>query len=358
MLNNSQFRIQELDRRTLSWWRTRRDRIDMNPSYQRKGRRWSKSDKQYLIDSIINGFDLPKLYFSDFTWGPSNLNNSANAYAVIDGKQRLEAIFDFFDGKLSLSNDFIYIQDPTIKIGGLKLEDLRSKHPTIAEDFENFNPIVMGVVTSEKRYIEELFVRLNRSRALTGAEVRNAMPGPLPELFRLIAEHDFFKSNSKFPNGAGQVLNLAAKIFLFETKNGFESTMKADLDRLTVAASKSNDFKYQEVSDRIFRTLDEMAEMFLYEDTLLSSEGPIPVYYWLIRNSSSETIWSIRDFLQDFNGWLQVYKAGLDLPIDLRTDLNSYDYELRSVNHKSSHEKRFEILLHWFEKWNKGWRLL
>lgn len=68
------FRITQLEAKTLSWWRTRRSKIDMNPSYQRRGRLWSETDKAYLIDSILNGYDIPKLYMADFTWGDSKLN--------------------------------------------------------------------------------------------------------------------------------------------------------------------------------------------------------------------------------------------------------------------------------------------
>lgn len=326
----------------------------MNPPYQRKGRRWAKSDKQYLIDSIINGFDVPKLYFSDFTWGPSALNSSSSAYAVIDGKQRLEAIFEFFDGKLTLSADFTYIPDPTIQIAGLTLDELRHKHPNIAEDFENFNPIVMGVVTSEKRYIEELFVRLNRSRSLTGAEVRNAMPGPLPELFRQVATHEFFVSHAKFPDGAGQILNLAAKIFLFETHGGFDNTKKGNLDRLTTQASKQDEVIFQNATKRVLQVLDDMAEIFIFGDYLLSTEGPIPVYYWLVRNLENDMRWTVRDFLVEFSYRLMESKLGLDLSQDLSIDLLSYEAALRSVNDKSSHETRYGILVKWFHFWSAG----
>jgi len=33
------------------------------------------TDKQYLIDSILNGFDVPKIYVADFTWGDSPLHS-------------------------------------------------------------------------------------------------------------------------------------------------------------------------------------------------------------------------------------------------------------------------------------------
>ena len=93
------FTIAAMPARTLSWWRTQRDEIDMDPPFQRRGRLWSDTDKAYLVDSILNGYDIPKLYMADFTWGKSPLNHKKLTYAIIDGKQRLEAIPDFYDGK-------------------------------------------------------------------------------------------------------------------------------------------------------------------------------------------------------------------------------------------------------------------
>src|SRR5882672_4433010 len=97
--------------RTLSWWRDEKDDIDLEPVYQRKGHIWSDIQKQYLIDSILNGFDVPKIYVADFTFLNSNLNQSKKKYAVIDGKQRLLAIYGFFDGQLTLARDFEYLDD-------------------------------------------------------------------------------------------------------------------------------------------------------------------------------------------------------------------------------------------------------
>ena len=91
------FKIIVFGNKTLSWWYSKRKKIDMNPPYQRRGRLWSDTDKAYLIDSIINGYDIPKLYIADFTWGNSELNLKKLPYAIIDGKQRFEAIFDFFN---------------------------------------------------------------------------------------------------------------------------------------------------------------------------------------------------------------------------------------------------------------------
>jgi len=51
---------------------------------------------------------------------------------------------------------------------------------TIAEEFDNNNLTVMSVSAQSEQPIHEFFVRLNRSKSLTGAEIRNAMAGPAP----------------------------------------------------------------------------------------------------------------------------------------------------------------------------------
>ena len=99
-------KIEAHQTRTLKWWNSRRESIDFEPPYQRKGRLWSDKDKSFLIDSILNGFDIPKLYLADFQYGHSELNVNKLPYAIIDGKQRLEAVFDFFDNELVLDKSF------------------------------------------------------------------------------------------------------------------------------------------------------------------------------------------------------------------------------------------------------------
>jgi len=113
------FKVVHFETKTLSWWRTRRNQIDMDPPYQRRGRLWSVTDKAFLIDSILNGYDVPKVYIADFTWRGSPLNLKKLPYAIIDGKQRFEAIFDFFDGKIVLNDGFVFLEDPSKKLGGL-----------------------------------------------------------------------------------------------------------------------------------------------------------------------------------------------------------------------------------------------
>jgi len=58
------------------------------PEYQRQARLWSLEKKQRLIDSILIDIDIPKIYLNQ---------TKDDQFEVIDGQQRLWAIWDFLD---------------------------------------------------------------------------------------------------------------------------------------------------------------------------------------------------------------------------------------------------------------------
>lgn len=324
----------------------------MVPPYQRRGRLWSQSDKGYLIDSIINGFDIPKLYIADFQIGDSSLNRKKLPYAIIDGKQRLEAVFDFFSNELVLNEDFVWRQDESLKLGGLSLRDLRSSYPTVAETFEAETMDFMSVATDDEADIHELFVRLNRSKPLVGAEIRNALLGQIPDIIRSVAGHDFFEESIKFSVKRAADYNAAAKLVLFEYHGEIKSTKKKDLDKF----AKGDDIDTARVElggRRALANLDNCTEVFLPRDPLLSSAGILPVYYWLVRQTREEAHSYLREFLVQFeagrkaNREQQISQPKLDPdPVYAR-----YDTLNRSTNDVGSHRGRYELLKEQFTLW-------
>ena len=64
--------------------------INLQPSYQRPGDIWTLENKKLFIDTIINNYDVPKIYFHEFKESKNEFK-----YAVIDGQQRLKTIFNF-----------------------------------------------------------------------------------------------------------------------------------------------------------------------------------------------------------------------------------------------------------------------
>jgi len=347
-ISKKDFKIMQFEAKTLTWWRNRRDKIDMEPPYQRRGRLWSPSDKAYLIDSIINGYDVPKLYVADFTWGDSKLNLKSLPYAIIDGKQRLEAIFDFFDGQIVLNKDFVYLEDPSLRLGGLGYQDLKQNHPKIAEEFDNFNLMVMSVMAQSEDPIHELFVRLNRSKSLTGAEIRNAMSGPTPGIIRQIAKHEFFSVNIKFLVKRGGDLNAAAKILLFEYFNDVRETKKRNLDSFVKETRDASNRKGLQLAARlVMEGLEYMASIFLPKDQLLGSAGIIPVYYWFIRGIKEQEYRYAREFLVNFENQRYRNRKLVESEKDSRdidNQLIEFDNYNRSPNDLQSNKGRVNIL--------------
>lgn len=70
----------------------------INRKYQRK-LVWTIEEKQKLIDSIVRGYPIPLILLA---------HTKDDKYEVIDGMQRLDAIFTFIDNKYSVGEDFYF----------------------------------------------------------------------------------------------------------------------------------------------------------------------------------------------------------------------------------------------------------
>jgi hypothetical protein len=348
------FAVRQYDARTLSWWSGRRDEIDLEPPYQRRGGIWNKKDKAFLVDSILNGYDVPKLYLADFTVGPAKLNRTSSQFAVIDGKQRLEAIFDFIDGHVKLDPGFGLDSDPTAELGGLGYADLVSMYPKVADDFDNYNLTVMTVVTDEEGKINELFVRLNRNKTLTGPEIRNAMQGIVPELIRELRTSEFFEKYITFNVKRSQDLDVAAKFLLVEFWGRLMETKRVTLDgfveRGLESDAKPEEFK--RAAKRVQANLKRMMKVFRPKDPLLRAQGQMVPYYWLVRNTKTEYRDQIRPFLVEFENARTRSRALARNPQTVARqdpELSRYDRHNRSINDQVSIEGRYEILSRRFE---------
>lgn len=343
------FKVLKLEPKPLIWWYSQRGKIDMNPPYQRHGRLWSKTDKAFLIDSIINEYDIPKIYMADFTFGTASLNKKGLPYAIIDGKQRMEAMFEFFAGAdgLVLDDDFVLQQNSSMKLGGLGYADLIKNYPEVADIFKNHPLSVVHIITDEEEKIDELFVRLNRSKPLTGAEIRNAMAGPVPEIVRLLADHDLFKTYVRFTMKRAQDKNAATKLLLFEYTGKPVETKRSNLDKFTKIAMKEPKDKIELASRRVIDTLDRMGEIFLPKDPLLRSAGIFPIFYWFIRKIETKYDQHIREFLNDFE---KERKENRDAANDTNSrvkpddELMTFDRLNRSTDDERSHLERYRIL--------------
>ena len=57
---------------------------------------WKEKDKKDLIDTIMKGYPIPAIFICD---AKTNYTTLSKTYNVLDGRQRLESIFEFLDNK-------------------------------------------------------------------------------------------------------------------------------------------------------------------------------------------------------------------------------------------------------------------
>lgn len=86
----------------------REGHIDLNPPYQRPSV-WTLDQKINLVKSWLTGVAIPSVILNDrgsAAWRDKDShpyeNTSAPLYAVVDGKQRIEAAADWFEGRLAV----------------------------------------------------------------------------------------------------------------------------------------------------------------------------------------------------------------------------------------------------------------
>ncbi len=356
------FRVRQHDPKPFSWWlqQSLEGRLDMHPVYQRRSDLWSHWKRAHLIDSIVNEFDIPKFYVADFTAAKSKLNIKKKPYAIIDGRQRFEAVFDFLQDKFPLNESTSLISDATARIRGLKYSQLLAQHPKLAARLEGYAPIVMSVETDNDEMIQQMFIRLNSGEAVNSAERRNALPGPIPGILRNLIVHPFFQQKIRFNIKRMADFNLAAKLLIAEYNETFVDTKARNLDLFVEAAwRETKDFKlpkgakklekalkpYLVAEQRVLETLEKMAAIFVDRDPLLAAQGHIPVYYWVVRNHPNVGA-AFRTFLEKFT--TQV-RENLQLsrkdPDAANAELSTYYTHGRTTNDNASLKGRYEILI-------------
>jgi hypothetical protein len=287
-----------------------KDEIMLSPDYQRMGGVWTLEKKQLLMDSILNDYDIPKIYLHAFSREQKKADGFA--YAVIDGRQRLEAIWQFIEGKFTLSDDFKYQDDESLILARLGYSDIARSFPKIKIKFDSFVLPVVGVDTDDQELIEDMFSRLNEAVPLNAAEKRNAIGGELVAAIREIADHDFFGRNVAFGNKRYQHREIAARLLLLEenmrTIGKIIDTKKEYLDALARNYHHGKTGLVADAKASIVDILDWMCGLFVEKDELLRAQGNMVLYYLLCKsamhanvkeNVSRARLYAFRDQVRD-----------------------------------------------------------
>jgi len=186
------------------------------PQTQRNDGVWSLSQKQLLIDSLFNMYDIPKFYVRKTGDNESGL--------IIDGQQRISTILSF------LNNEFRLSSDSTIpdRIHNKTHRELSIKDQRRIED----RVLDVVLVTCTEDQEEGLFLRLNNGSPLNTAEKRNAIKGPVRDLVIELSEHKFFHEKVNRNNSRYQLHDLAAQLLILYRNKGAADLKARSLNEL------------------------------------------------------------------------------------------------------------------------------
>lgn len=307
--------------------------------------------KQLLIDSILNDYDIPKLYFHSLTAQQKIDLDADYDYAIIDGRQRIETIWEFIDGTFPLSDDFEYQADTRVDAAKLTYPDLAKEYPKIKIRFDSYTLPVTLVETEDIDLIEDMFSRLNEAVPLTGAEKRNSYGGPMAKTIRDVALHRLFKDQVRFRNNRYQHQEIAARLLFIEdslvNSGRIVDTKKPYLDQMVKDyrdANKSPNTIYNSA----VTVLDEMIKVFSAGDSLLKAQAIITVYYMVFKNAiANHSLQKItRKSLHDFSDTLYENRLAAEADIT-KANFEYLEFDRLSqqgTNDASSIKERTRIL--------------
>ena len=162
----------------------------LNPEYQRR-KRWDNTRKSRLIESFIMNVPIPPIFLYEVEY---------SIYEVMDGQQRLTAIYDFYKGKFELQG-LEYWQ----ALNGRKYQNLPEQVKR-GIDRRYLSSMVLLAETAkskeEAEYLKRIvFERLNSGgEKLTPQETRNALHnGRFNQLCMKLAQNDHFREMWKLP---------------------------------------------------------------------------------------------------------------------------------------------------------------
>jgi hypothetical protein len=313
------------------WGLYKDNKIDFNAEYQRSSV-WKKEKKQKLIDSILRNYSI----------GLIILRKKGDQYEVLDGQQRLRAIFEFMENKFSVNGKF------TPEHADKKFEDIEKDRGLYA-NFIAFKIPYLLVESSDDKKVTEIFLRLQEGLALNMAEKLNAIIGKMRDvIIELSKYNDVLKSTGIEEFRFAHRL-LMAQIFFLEMETRWDDPTpifpsQVRLQELTKM------YKDYEVSDpppyvitRIKKTLNFLKETL---DLSVIRKRSDFITLYLIASYIDRRYVIDDNFKSVFRNFLHGFLSRVE-KVDIRTPKKEEeDYiRYREARRFISSSLRFEIML-------------
>jgi Protein of unknown function DUF262 len=251
------------ERKSLKWLYDQQNsgHLTVDNTFQRRYV-WVHKNQVQLIESIICGYPIPEIYLWERETDPVS---GTTKHSIIDGQQRLGAIFDFLNDKFILQLSSIENKDADYKNKAFK--DLTDDQKSKLWKYPLAVRFVKESVLREN--IVEMFLRLNKTNTtLNPQELRNAeFEGLFLRLSQVIADNSFWSDNKIFyQNDIRRMLDIqfASSILVFFRFGFDEEITQASINRAydTFNESYADYEKDKTLFENLIKSASELIEKY------------------------------------------------------------------------------------------------
>jgi hypothetical protein len=313
-------------------------RLNLNPPYQRYAV-WSKNYKQHFIDTILNNYPSPSIFLHKESKETSRLGY---IYNVIDGNQRLRAIFEFQNNEFPLpTNHDIY--------SGQYFDEL----PQDAQiRFGNYQVPVEILGTANTSELREIFDRLNRNvRKLNRQELRHARhDGPFIKTVETLAEEPFWSEigiNTPSKTRSMRDVEFVSEIFLL-TMHGIEDLNANTLDKYYAEYDDEEGFeaveKHRHVYEGCMRIMKRLGAAFFRETRFSNLADFYSLWAALLEYASSPDDINYSETHAQLTAFSNLVTVPDAIPRNNESALRYSDAVRQGTNKKANRQIRAAIL--------------
>ena len=340
--------------KTVAW----KSAINDAPPYQRESSIWSTEKQQLFIDSLLNGYDVPKIYLHDLRG-----QHPTKVYAVVDGRQRIGTMWRFLSNNLPLADDF------RIEPANLPPElPTGVVHPRAGDRFKDLDKAwqltlkrtylaVVLIQNATEHDIEDLFSRLNNGEPLNAAEKRNAMGGDTVKLIREVVTRPFFKERIHFPNTRSQHMDLAARLVATARADHEGDDTVPDLrgramDGMVKEHRRVTPAVTAALSTHVDAALGDLSAVFEPADPQLGAPGSVVIAALFLRGLRRDGVLPAGPVAAEIGGRVRSFLASFDVSrkaalerLDADPVLLEYTHLMQhGTNERRNLARRVEIL--------------
>jgi hypothetical protein len=233
----------------------------VNKSYQRAQGLWPNASRSYFIDTILEGYPFPKVYFHEYLDRKSKRVRTE----IVDGQQRITTIQDFLDNKFALGKN-------SHRFAGFHFADLDE---AVQDQFLFYVVSTDVIRDAGAAEILQMFRRMNSyTLPLNAAEKRHSeFSGELKDLvtrvldsLTILTDWEVFTTR--------QIMRMADAAFIADVILAFEEGVTSTSDKKLYDLYKSHDAifdksaEYEEILIRIFSFITQ--ELSVIQDSYIT----------------------------------------------------------------------------------------